>query len=48
MEALLIISLLLTLAILAPRFGHDSREHLAGAEEVLARRGVIWERRARS
>ncbi len=48
MEALLIIALLLALAILDPRFGHDSREHLISAEEGLARQGVDWERSARS
>jgi hypothetical protein len=48
MEALLIIGLLIALAILAPRFGHDSREHSASAEEAFAHRGFAWEHRARS
>ena len=42
MEALLILSLFLALALLAARFGHDSREHLASAEEALARQGFAW------
>ena len=42
MEALLIIGLLLALAILAARFGHDSREHIASQEELLAQRGLTW------
>jgi hypothetical protein len=42
MEALLILGFLLGLAILAPRFGHDSREHLASAEEAFARQGFTW------
>ena len=42
MEALLIVGLLLALAILAARFGHDSREQLASAEEVFARQGFAW------
>ncbi len=44
MEALLIVSLLLALAVLALRFGRDSREHLVSAEEAFARQGVAWER----
>jgi hypothetical protein len=42
MEALLIVGLLLALAILAARFGHDSREHIASQEELLAQRGLAW------
>jgi hypothetical protein len=48
MEALLTIGLLLGLAILAPRFGYDSREHPASAEEGFAHQGFAWEHRARS
>jgi hypothetical protein len=36
MDALLVLSLFLRLALLAARFGHDSREHLASTEEALA------------
>ena len=36
MEALVILSLFVALAILAARFGHDSREHLASTEETFA------------
>ena len=43
MEALVILSLFVALAILAARFGHDSREHLGSAEEVFARRGIAWD-----
>ena len=41
MDALLIFSLFLVLALLAARFGHDSREHLASAEEAFARQGFL-------
>jgi hypothetical protein len=41
MDALLVLSLLLILALLAARFGHDSREHLASTEEALARQGFL-------
>jgi hypothetical protein len=44
MDALLILSLLVLLALLAARFGHDSREHLGSAEEAFARHGFIWQR----
>ena len=42
MEALLILSLFIALALLAARFGHDSREHAASSEEALARQGFAW------
>ena len=42
MDALLVFSLFLALALLAARFGHDSREHLASSEEQLARQGFAW------
>jgi hypothetical protein len=42
MEALLIISLFVVLALLAVRFGDDSREHLSSSEEAFARRGFAW------
>jgi hypothetical protein len=48
MEALLIIGMLLGLAMLAPRFGHDSREHCASAEEAFARHGFAWGHRTQS
>jgi len=48
MEALVILSLFVALAILAACFGHDSREHLASTEETFARHGVAWDHRARS
>ena len=43
MEALLIDSLLIALAVLAARFGHDSREHLASTEAAFARQGFAWQ-----
>jgi hypothetical protein len=43
MEALLILSLFLALALAAARFGHDSRERLASTEEGLARHGFAWQ-----
>ena len=42
MDALGILGLFLVLALLAVRFGHDSREHLASTEEALARQGFAW------
>ncbi len=42
MDALLILSLFIVLALLAARFGHDSREHLASTEEAFARQGFAW------
>ena len=42
MDALLILSLFLVLALLAARFGHDSREQLASSEEAFARQGFAW------
>ena len=42
MDALLILGLFLALALLAARFGHDSREQLASTEEALARHGFAW------
>jgi hypothetical protein len=41
MDALLILGLFIVLALLAARFGHDSREHLASSEETLARQGFL-------
>jgi hypothetical protein len=42
MDALLVLSLFLVLALLAARFGHDSREHVASSEEAFARQGFAW------
>jgi hypothetical protein len=42
MDALVVLSLFLILALLAARFGHDSREHLSSTEEALARQGFAW------
>jgi hypothetical protein len=42
MDALLVLSLFLLLALLAARFGHDSREHLASTEETFAHQGFAW------
>jgi hypothetical protein len=43
MDALLVLSLFLLLALLAARFGHDSREQLASTEEAFARQGFAWQ-----
>ena len=43
MDALLVFSLFLLLALLATRFGHDSREQLAPNEEAFARHGFAWQ-----
>jgi hypothetical protein len=42
MDALLVLSLFIVLALLAARFGHDSREQLATGEEALPRQGFVW------
>jgi hypothetical protein len=42
MDALLVLVLFVVLALLAARFGHDSREHPASVEEALARQGFTW------
>jgi hypothetical protein len=42
MDALLVLSLFLVLALLAARFGHDSRDRLASNEEAFARQGFAW------
>jgi hypothetical protein len=42
MDALVVLSLFIILALLAARFGHDSREHPASAEEALAHHGFAW------
>jgi hypothetical protein len=42
MEALLVLGLFIALALLAARFGHDSRAHLASTEEAFARQGFAW------
>jgi len=39
MDALLVLSLFLLLALLAIRFGHDSRGRVASSEEALASQG---------
>jgi hypothetical protein len=41
MDALLVLSLFIVLALLATRFGHDSREHLASSEETFARQSFL-------
>ena len=42
MEILVIVSFFIGLAILAPRFGHDSRDRLASDEDGMAARGFAW------
>jgi hypothetical protein len=39
MDALMVLSLFILLALLAGWFGQDSREHLASSEETFARQG---------
>ena len=43
MEVLLIVSSLVALALLAARFGYDSREQLPSLEESLAKQGFAWQ-----
>jgi hypothetical protein len=46
MEAVVIFSFLLALALLAPRFGRDSRARPGSDEEVLAGQGFTWDHAA--
>jgi hypothetical protein len=43
MELLMVIVFFVGLAVLALLYGHDSRDALLSSEELLARRGVIWQ-----
>ena len=42
MELVFIVTLLIALAVLALRFGYDSRDRLDSAEERQARHGLVW------
>jgi hypothetical protein len=42
-EVLLIVSSLVALALLAARFGYDSREQLPSLEVSLAKQGFAWQ-----
>jgi hypothetical protein len=42
MEALLIVAFSIVLAVIAPRFGRDSRDQMASDEERLSRQGFVW------
>ena len=42
MEVLVILSLFIGLAILATRFGYDSRNRIRSAEERLGAQGLAW------
>jgi hypothetical protein len=42
MEPLIIVSLLVSLAALAPRYGNDSRDSFNSVEHWYARRGRRW------
>jgi hypothetical protein len=43
MEVLLIVSSFVAVAVLAARFGYDSREQLPSLEESLAKQGFAWQ-----
>ena len=43
MEVLLIVSSFVALAVLAARFGYDSREQLPSVEALLAKQGFAWQ-----
>src|SRR4051812_9284881 len=43
MEPLLVLGAFIALAVLALRFGHDSRTGAIPAEETLGRRGIRWD-----
>ena len=42
MEIVILVTVLIALGVLAYRYGQDSREHLASAEERLATAGFHW------
>ncbi len=42
MELLVILSLFIGLAILAVRYGYDSRDRLRSAEDILGAQGLAW------
>ena len=42
MEIVILVTVLIALGVLAYRYGQDSREHLASAEERLATAGFRW------
>jgi hypothetical protein len=42
MEIMLIVSLLIGFALLAARFGYDSRDRFSSTEERQARHGLVW------
>jgi hypothetical protein len=48
MEAFLILGLLASLAVLAVRFGHDSRDRFSSHEERLSAHGFAWGMQAES
>jgi hypothetical protein len=41
-EAIVVMALLVSLAVLSLRFGHDSRRGFLSKEEEFARRGMRW------
>ncbi|MBV9170584.1 MAG: hypothetical protein JOZ81_10915 [Chloroflexi bacterium] len=43
MDAVIILGFFVLLALLAVRFGYDSREQLASSEEAFARQGFAWQ-----
>jgi len=43
MEPLLVLGAFIALAVLALRFGQDSRQGAVSPEEILARQGVRWD-----
>jgi hypothetical protein len=42
METLIIVALSVVLAVLAPVFGHDSRDSIVTDEELRSRQGFAW------
>jgi hypothetical protein len=46
MELLVVFGAFIALAVLALRFGQDSRDGIRSQEEILALRGVRWDRMA--
>ena len=42
MELMLVVSLLIAFALLAARFGVDTRDRLTSIEERQSRHGLVW------
>lgn len=43
MDALLVLAILIVLALVAPRWGADTRPRFESQEHALAARGIVWD-----